>query len=219
MKKYEVMLGMNINSAVAEMVALANKTGETIESEFNDNPIVANPGDNSSDIVKKYDKECAERAKAYKNSPECKLAEEKAKAKQLQRDADLALALTLVGAQIKLSLKDEEVWNQAVEKNTDSYGCGIIRYANKWACLMEGHINNGTSLADCAERLSYLADNEGITGFMYGCAVGILSQVWVHGEELRRWHNIKTQIGDEGEKANESGGTLNPALLIIGNKE
>lgn len=51
---------------------------------------------------------------------------------------------------------------------------------------------------------------------MYGCAVSILSQVWIHGEELRRWHNLDSQIGTEGEKANESGGVLNPAVLNIG---
>jgi hypothetical protein len=40
--------------------------------------------------------------------------------------------------------------------------------------------------------------------------------VWKHGEALRLWHNLKTQIRDEGEKANESGGVLNPACLSIG---
>jgi hypothetical protein len=59
-------------------------------------------------------------------------------------------------------------------------------------------------------------DNDGITGFMYGCAVSILSKVWIHGEQLRRWHNLKTQLRDEGEKANQTGGVLNPALLCIG---
>jgi len=33
---------------------------------------------------------------------------------------------------------------------------------------------------------------------------------------LRRWHNKENQIGTEGDKANESGGVLNPALLSIG---
>jgi len=37
--------------------------------------------------------------------------------------------------------------------------------------------------------------------------------------ELRQWHNLKTQIKDEGEKANASGGVLNPALLTISPKE
>ena len=37
-----------------------------------------------------------------------------------------------------------------------------------------------------------------------------------YGDQLRRQHNLKTQLGNEGEKANESGGVLNPALLSIG---
>ena len=44
----------------------------------------------------------------------------------------------------------------------------------------------------------------------------MLAQCGVHGEALRRWHNRDTQIGTEGDKANESGGVLNPALLTIG---
>jgi len=78
---------------------------------------------------------------------------------------------------------------------------------------------NGETVEDCADTASHLADSEGITGFMYGCAVAILAKVWVHGEALRRWHNLKTQLRDEGEKANESGGVLNPALLNLGPKE
>ena len=35
-------------------------------------------------------------------------------------------------------------------------------------------------------------------------------------DRLRRWHNKATQIGTEGDKANETGGVLNPALLTIG---
>ena len=73
----------------------------------------------------------------------------------------------------------------------------------------------GRTLRDAAESASYEADIDGITGFMYGAAVSILSQCWKHGEELRRWHNLSTQIKDEGEKANDSGGVLNPAVLSI----
>jgi hypothetical protein len=51
---------------------------------------------------------------------------------------------------------------------------------------------------------------------MYGCAVQGLAYFWEHGEELRQWHNLDTQIKDEGEQANKSGGVLNPAILTIG---
>ena len=84
---------------------------------------------------------------------------------------------------------------------------------------MEEGIGDGKKLEDIAQATSHEADTEGITGFMYGCAVSLLSQAWKHGEELRRWHNLDTQIKDEGEKANESGGVLNPALLNITKKD
>jgi len=118
-----------------------------------------------------------------------------------------------------MKLKDRDQWEQGLAKNQDPYGSAVYRYAEAWADLMERETGKGVTLADCAERTSHEADTEGITGFMYGCAVGILSHVWEHGEELRRWHNIKTQISNEGEKANETGGVLNPALLCIDGKE
>ncbi len=77
----------------------------------------------------------------------------------------------------------------------------------------------GDTIASIARETSRTADTDGITGFMFGCTVSALSQFWVHGEELRRWHNLDTQIGDEGERANEEGKTLNPALLNIGRKD
>ena len=77
-------------------------------------------------------------------------------------------------------------------------------------------ISKGNALQDIAKDLSHEADTMGITGFMYGMAVSILSHCWVHGEDLRIWHNLDTQIKDEGEKANEKGTVLNPALLNIG---
>lgn len=81
---------------------------------------------------------------------------------------------------------------------------------------MEKEIENGFTVADCAKATSNQADTEGITGFMYGAAVATLAGVWVYGEDLRRWHNRDCQIGDEGDRANESGGVLNPAILRIG---
>ena len=100
-------------------------------------------------------------------------------------------------------------------KNTDSYGAACFRYAEAWAALMEKRLELGERLEDFAEATSHEADTEGITGFMYGVAVSILSECWEHGERLRRWHNIDTQVDIEGEKANEDGSILNPAILRI----
>ncbi len=119
----------------------------------------------------------------------------------------------------EFALTDAAGWHRAVKNNQDSYGSGVIRFAARWAHLMEQRMAKGETLLDqIAEPTAREADTEGITGFMYGCAVEILSHVWVHGEQLRRWSNLKTQIGGEGERANADGGVLNPALLVVGAK-
>lgn len=114
-----------------------------------------------------------------------------------------------------MQVKDQDAWNEWVTKNTDPYGRGVIVFAERWADLMEQKMAAGAALGDIAEQTSHEADTEGITGFMYGCAVQALAESWEHGEQLRRWHNRGTQIGTEGEQANAEGGVLNPALLNI----
>ena len=98
--------------------------------------------------------------------------------------------------------------------NPEPYWLGCFNFAERWANVMEEKMSNGEKLEDIAKQTSFdVAD--GITGFMYGMAVSILSQCWIHGEQLRQWHNLATQIHNEGEKANKDGGVLNPALMNI----
>ena len=116
----------------------------------------------------------------------------------------------------EMEVSDEATWQTWKDKNQDSCGGGIIAYAERWARLMQAELAAGKKLENVAKTTSREADTDGITGFMYGAAVQTLATSWKYGEELRRWHNLDTQLGDEGEKANESGGVLNPALLNIG---
>jgi hypothetical protein len=120
-----------------------------------------------------------------------------------------------------VKLKDEAGWKAANDANPPSepYGHRVMTYAEDWANFMERDMAKGRTLEACAEATSREADTDGITGFMYGCAVSILAKAWEHGDALRRWHNLKTQIEHEGERANETGGVLNPALLNIGTPE
>lgn len=118
-----------------------------------------------------------------------------------------------------MKTKNQELWDRCVANNTDPYGKCCVDFTRAWAEEMEARLEAGATVADCAKAACTEVDNRpgmGITGYMYGCAVGMLAECWEHGEELRRWHNIDTQIGDEGERANERGTVLNPALLSIG---
>ncbi len=119
-----------------------------------------------------------------------------------------------------MKLKDEVGWKKANDANPSSepYGHRVMTYAEEWANAIEREMAKGHRLEDIARSTAREADTDGITGFMYGAAVATLAQVWVHGEALRRWHNLDIQIGTEGEVANENGGVLNLALLNIGTK-
>lgn len=107
-----------------------------------------------------------------------------------------------------MKVKNIEVYEDWKSKNTEYYGACTLRYAERWANLMEKELDNGANLPDIAKKLSHEADTEGITGYMYGCAVHVLSQCWQYGEELKKWHN---------GKYNHSGdGVVNPAIMTIG---
>ncbi len=106
-----------------------------------------------------------------------------------------------------MKLKDKNGWEKFVSVNNDPYGSGVVRYAERWANMMEEELEKGNNLMEIADRTSCEADTEGITGFMYGCAVSVLTMVWEHGEELRKWHN--KEYGYSGD------GVVNPAIITI----
>ena len=115
-------------------------------------------------------------------------------------------------------------WQLTLDANDggviNTYGGAVMYFAKRWAEAMEEALASAQSIGDCANDLSkevnHAMGNLCLTGFQHGCAVSILSECWMHGESLRQWHNLKTQIRDEGERANESGGVLNPALICVG---
>ena len=124
---------------------------------------------------------------------------------------------------MKIILGKEKDYADWLAKNDDPYSRRCFTYAEDWANLLEKRIpenatnDDVTSIIEShADEDSHTADTDGITGFMYGASVSILAQSWVYGDILRRWHNLKTQIGNEGERANREGKTLNPALLNFG---
>jgi hypothetical protein len=107
----------------------------------------------------------------------------------------------------------EKEYKEWYDKNADAYGRACFTYAERWAEMMEDLIdrNPDKSLKDIiiekAEETSHKANEEGITGFMYGCAVSILSECWMYGEELRIWHNAIYHY--------DGSGVVNPAVITI----
>lgn len=109
---------------------------------------------------------------------------------------------------IDFEIQDKELWDDWKSKNSDPYGACIFEYAEAWAKLMQAELLKGVPVSQSFEKTSYELGFFGITGFMYGAAVGTLSKCWKHGEALRVAHN--KQYKHEGE------GVVNPAILTIG---
>lgn len=218
MRIYEPMCGTSIDHAAKQMVALAKETKGPVKAKFNDIELTVKPGATPASVANYYRRESDRRYKRYLKSPEYKEDKKRQEERRRQeRFKMIAVEIKLLNAPA-IELADEAGWQTFEAVNRDGYGGAVVTYSERWARLMQVEMANGKKLEDVADAASHEADLEGITGFMYGCAVYILSKVWIHGETLRRWHNLKTQIGNEGEKANENGGTLNPAILCIAPK-
>jgi len=174
---YEPEPGESIGETSEVMVAIANESVESVTATFNDIELIAHPGDHPQAIASSYSAECDRLYREYVASAE---------------DANQPDALedALLLSPEHLTLKNEAGWQKSSKANHDRYGDAVIAYAERWARLMEGRIARGETVEGCAEAASRMADREDITAFMYDCAESILSRVWIHGEELHRWHAL-----------------------------
>lgn len=186
-KKIDILAGCSIDDACKKVLTLAQQKNMIITFTFNDQNISVSPNDSVDLLIKNYMDESTRRHEEYINSPEYKKRLKERKKEEEEKIEKLNKYLK--DAPTRLTLKDELIWNEVCNNNTDSYGNAVIKYAETWARLLEVRIANGENLQEIADECSHIADIDGITGFMYGCAVSILSSVWIYGEELKEWNN------------------------------
>jgi hypothetical protein len=107
-----------------------------------------------------------------------------------------------------------ELWKTYEENNTGPYGKCCVDVARRVMEILDEEQPFDTHSIICQ------ADDEidagGITGFMAGAVASMVSRCHSRGEEFRRLWNTDNQIGSEGDRANEDGGVLNPAVMVIG---
>lgn len=207
MNKYEPAWGLDFDQAAAEMVRLTEESGESVSMEFNDIAVVAFPGNNVQDLCSQYDAAWTARRDAYLASPEYAKAQKEYAEKEAARKKASEEALALAPQTFTLRNK-RTGWKKMWRINSDPYGRYVMVFADQWARIMEYRMAQGETLEACAEEASHLADTDGLSGFQYGVAVGILSRCWIHGEQLRKWHN-----GEYGVK--DADGVVNPALVTL----
>jgi hypothetical protein len=225
--KIDPSIGNSIYTVMDEALTLSAKHGRNVEFDFNGVKCVINVHTDKELLYRDY---CNSWLMDWKTvGPFCEAEYDKAtlteftnrKAKQdadaaeRGREADIkdkAERELFEGITdgVDLKVKDIETYLSGKAKNTDGYGACIYEYVEGWGKLMQVEIDKGNSLTDIAGKTSHMMGFLGITGFMYGAAVNVLSHNWEYGEQLRTWHNAKY---------NHTGkGTINPALLTISKK-
>ena len=51
---------------------------------------------------------------------------------------------------------------------------------------MQVYTRRGQSLEDCLLTAASEADYDGISGYMHGCAVGIIADTWKRGDQFKK---------------------------------
>ena len=220
--KLDTRCGDRFETVAEKAKVIATENNTTVEFEFNDVVCIVTKDTNLKWLYKDY---CNAHTMEWKQvvgvgkypkrtrdelNRRNKLAKEESDQqrkeydKKVKSERESYESLTK-GVEIKLS--DVDGWNQWRDKNKDPYGKCCFDYAESWAKLMQVEIDKGKTVRDCAEETSHQLGFYGITGFMYGAAVSILSSCWLHGEELRKWHN--KEYNHEGD------GVVNPAILTL----
>ena len=232
---FQVSPGAEIGRTIREAIERAHRESRSLAFEFN-GVIVTVAADSSPDLIYRdwhralsgyIDKavgpyptpELSDVERAHDAAVEA-ANEERRRIAQAEYDARAKAKREATAARLAhapaMEFSNSAAWQSFEVANPDGYGRAVVEYAEQWARLMQLELASGRALEAIAEPTSRDADTDAITGFMYGCAVSMLAQCWIHGEQLRRWHNLKTQLHDEGARANASGGVLNPALLNLG---
>jgi hypothetical protein len=187
-RTYRPMCGENVSRTAARLCAIARQHRSTWRASFNGIALSATPSDLPNDIVAAYTAECDRRHREWEASPEGQAA------KVRQEEHDRRAAASAAEGIRSFSLKDADGWAKTVAANTDGYGACGMRYAARWANMAEAAMvatDRTETTSEIIERTSNEADTEGITGFMHGCAVSILSQVWTHGDAMLAWKKEK----------------------------
>lgn len=225
--KLYVRCGDDFTETAKEAKHIAVKENITVEFTFNEITCLVNVLTNlnwlyrdycnahrmewktiGADCPRKYSKEVLAEIKRRDKIAE-EEAEQQRKEWQLKDEADRK-AFEEKTKGIELELSDRAGWEKSRKANTGGYGSAALDYAEGWAKLMQIEIAKGKTISDCYDYTQKGLGFLGITGFMFGCAVSVLSQTWKHGAELRRVHNLKYGIKDKKVK-----GTVNPAIITL----
>ena len=223
LKKGGYRLEMNYHSvitdAVKEAIMAANVFDELVKFHFNGVNITVHGGSNARAALRDIrrarngyiDKDVgpyyrpklkmADRANDRRLHARYKRKNQK---EQKKREAEALIHKERVEAKLAgapaIDVSDPVHW-QAMFADKQGYWL-IIDYADCWGRLMQLEMLQGKTLEEAAEATADEADIFGASGSVLDMALLLLVKYWKHGEQLRRWHNLRHLGSEKGEEAN-----------------
>ena len=202
--KYESGVGMHIKIVLQDCINLSAKHGEQVEANFNGVEVRVQA---DSDIELLYrdwhrglsgyisgpvgpypskyltaEEIASDAAIAEKNRARWAAEEQKRLARIERQCAKVEREI----AGIELDV-DEAKWQVAVDANSDPYGAGCIKFAERFAKLLQARMKGDPSrLADVADEAWNDADcDEQMSGFSASMGRSLVEQTWRYGAELK----------------------------------
>jgi len=86
-----------------------------------------------------------------------------------------------------MKYKDEELYQEWMDKNKGTMGESCVRFAKTWAEAMEEEIEKGVSVAEAANNTHHLVKETDMTWFAFGSTCHVLWSTWHYGKELETW--------------------------------
>lgn len=182
---FEPLCGTSIENACIDALVIAKKDDCTVEFYFNGIKMEATPSNDVKELTDEYWSKSKAKTEEYLNSDEYKQQQEEYRKSQEEKE-NLCKDM-LARHNTPILFANKEAWDKTVEANRDcSYGSAIMAYAERWMKLMEIIISEkGDITPDEIDKMSHVANLEGVTGFMHSCAKSIIHQTWTYGDKLQ----------------------------------
>lgn len=183
---YEPMAGEYIKDVINKMIGLSKENGKPVQATFNDATFAVTADTNPEEAYKLWKKTVDENYEKWRNSPEGIKDAEEQKARDEKKARENAEVDELIKDE-KLELTAENAWKLSLKNNQDPYGSAVMHYAERWAKLMQVEMRTrglNELTGAVVKATKYKADNEGMSGFSWGCARNLLIECWKYGAKL-----------------------------------
>lgn len=97
-----------------------------------------------------------------------------------------------------------------------SFARNVINFADAWGRMMQVKMSSGATVAEAAQATQQAAGRNIVTDDECVAAIRMLASCWIHGVDLRRWHNARYLSSDEFRGAEAQGSTFNPKWTSFG---